>query len=100
MSYRTQAILAKDADLLERVAACAATQGIVNPVTWAYENQWKLSAEPGWDTAYSAAVNSMYKHPGNSEDIITDAMILTAVNRIKLKPTLSRSENKTAEEKA
>jgi hypothetical protein len=79
MSYRTQALLANDAHLLARVAACAATQGVEGPERWAWEHNWKLSAEAGWDAAYAYAVASESPDPGNAEGAVTDAMILAAV---------------------
>lgn len=83
MSYRTQAILSQNDQLLMRIAACASTQGIPGPVGWVYERQWEFSAQQGWDTAFSAALTSNTANPGNQETIITDAMILTAVKALK-----------------
>lgn len=120
MSYRTQAQLAKDFDILERVTACAATQLVADPATWASSHQWHLSAEPGWDAAYAYAIASreaassspaptltagdreaseeasrlaaqiaeasQYAAPrpavGADETVITDGMILAAVQAI------------------
>jgi hypothetical protein len=79
MSYKTQALLAKDDQLLARATACAATEGIFEPAQWAYAHRWQLSAEPGWDAAYSYAVTANVPNPGNDEGCITDGMILTSV---------------------
>ncbi|KKI16366.1 MULTISPECIES: hypothetical protein [unclassified Leucobacter] len=79
MTYRTQAILAQDFDLQQRVQACAATQGVGAVPDWAAEHMWSLSASPGWDDAYASALEAGVEAPGDSEAVITDAMILAAV---------------------
>lgn len=79
MSYRTQALLASDVNLIARVTACAATQNVEGPLRWAWEHNWKLSSEPGWDAAYSYALNVGTVDPGNAEGVITDGMILSSV---------------------
>lgn len=82
MSYQTQAILARDNDIILRLAACAATQNIENPEQWAWNRSWKFSAQSGWDTAYAAAIKANTENPGKSETIITDSMILKAVQAV------------------
>lgn len=82
MSYKAQAILSQNDQLMMRVAACASTQGIKAPVGWAFDRQWELSAQPGWAQAYASAVAANVQQPGNSETVITDAMILSAVQAI------------------
>lgn len=81
MTYTTIAQIAVDPDLWPRVIACAATQpfGAYNPASWVTQRQWQLSASPGWADAYAAAVSSNTPNPGASPTVITDAMILTAV---------------------
>jgi hypothetical protein len=79
MSYNTQAALAVDSDLRNRVAACAATQGVPSPVQWADAHLWALSGSPGWDAAYAYAVAAGKPRPGYEESAVTDAMILAAV---------------------
>lgn len=79
MSYSTQAKMARDQQLLDRVTACAATQNIQEPTTWAYSKQWALSAEPGWDDAYAYALQNDNRSPGEDPAVISDGMILSAV---------------------
>ena len=79
MSYNTQAALAVDEDLRRRVAACAATQNVPSPLQWADSYLWRLSGSPGWDDAYAYALNASNPRPGHDEGVITDAMILAAV---------------------
>jgi hypothetical protein len=82
MSYKTQAILSQNDQLMMRVSACAATQKVPGPVAWAYDHQWQLAAQPGWDAAYNSAVAANVPSPGNNETVITDSMILSAVQAI------------------
>lgn len=79
MTYRTQALLAKDTKLLDRITACASTQDVPDPERFAWGHSWKFSAEPGWDAAYASAIDGNVTDPGNSEACITDGMILSAV---------------------
>lgn len=82
MSYNTQALLARDPDLIIRAAACAATQNVPDPETWAWRRQWQFSSQPGWDEAYAYAIASGSELPGKQESVITDNMILSAVQSI------------------
>ena len=83
MSYRTQAVLADDPQLAIRITACAAREGEQEPYRFAIENKWKLSAQPGWDEAYSYALDTGVTDVGNNEGVINDAMILSAVQAIR-----------------
>lgn len=87
MSYNTQAALAVDPDIRNRVAACAATQGMPSPVQWADTYLWRLSGSPGWDDAYAYAVASDNARPGYDEAVITDGMILAAVQAVLTSPS-------------
>jgi hypothetical protein len=82
MSYSTQAKLARDHEMILRVAACAATQHVKNPEQWAWEHAWALSAEPGWDAAYAYAIDTGNEHPGDAGDVINDSMILSGVQAV------------------
>ena len=84
MSYFDVATMAKDGDLRERIAACAATEGVTSPhpTAWADGHQWQLAAAPGWADAYAYAVLSGNERPGRDEAVITDGMILSAVQGI------------------
>lgn len=82
MSYAIQADLADDGYLRRRVTACAATVGIDSPSEWAQDHTWQLSAQPGWVAAYASAVASEIDRPGADESVITDGMILSAVQAI------------------
>lgn len=82
MSYLTQADLADDGDLRRRVTACAASERIPEPESFAYSLRWELSAEPGWDAAYAYAIGQGVENPGAVESVISDEMILSAVQAI------------------
>lgn len=46
MSYLTQARLAKDQHIMQRLTACAATQNTAIPSYWVQERAWQFSAQP------------------------------------------------------
>lgn len=94
MSYLTQSKMARDRDLIMRIAACAATEGVPgNPSLWADDRRQKIVASPGWVAAYASACTSRDEWvddgstlqpppPGENEAAITDGMILSAVQLI------------------
>lgn len=70
----------QDYVLCRRVAACVALEGVeTDPFQWAVDNQWQIATRPGWDDAYSGAIQAGDPDPGGNEEVITDAMIQTAV---------------------
>lgn len=72
--------MAQDYDLIMRIAACAATEAIsLNPTAWADTHRQRLVASPGWAAAYESAVALENPAPGEDETVITDGMILSAV---------------------
>lgn len=83
MSYSTQADLADDGHMRRRVVACAASEGISNPESWASEQRWALSASPGWVSAYASALAAEKERPGDDEAVISDGMILAAVQALR-----------------
>lgn len=83
MSLRAQANLADDFYLQRRVTACATKEGIPNPVEWVRDRTWVLSAQPGWAAAYDSASLVGNVSPGNADNVITDGMILSAVQALK-----------------
>jgi hypothetical protein len=83
MSYLTQGAIAASQSMLTRVAACAAGEGIeANPDTWTWEQRRYWAAAPGWDDAWEYALNVHTEEgydPGADPAVITDGMILSAV---------------------
>ncbi|MCW2287048.1 hypothetical protein EDF60_1699 [Leucobacter luti] len=82
MSFKTQARLSNDADLHQRITACAAIKEIPQPESWVRDKSWQWATQPGWDDAYSVAINGGSETPGNEEGAITDRMIESAVSRL------------------
>jgi hypothetical protein len=71
--------------LRRRAVACAALEGIEDPEVWlTTQRRWQLAASPGWADAwaYFKATNPDDRDPGDNEDVITDGMILSAVQAI------------------
>ena len=87
MSYLTQAAIAQNQTLTQRVAQCAAQQEIPNPDGWTQENRRVWASSPGWDTAWESALetnkNQPNYDPGADEAVVTDQMILSEVQAIK-----------------
>ena len=79
MSYRTQALMARDDLLLDRITACASTQDVDAPERWVRNRSWEFSATPGWDASYAYAIAANVPTPGNDEGVITDSAILASV---------------------
>lgn len=79
MSYSSIALMAEDYDLRVRITACASAEGRKNAQQWVLENIWLLSATPGWDDAWDSALIVGIGRPGNMPNVISDMMILSAV---------------------
>ena len=71
---------ANDDEFLGRVTACAAAEGYTDPpsVTWA-SLRWPVSAASDIEAAPTSALAGDNPSPGGDESVITDAMILSAV---------------------
>lgn len=105
MTYLGQSAIAENATMNQRVAQCAAEQGIPGPpdpsaplpfgtVTtadqWTQQNRRIWAAAPGWADAWASALalhedNPSYD-PGKDEAVITDAMILGQVQAMTETP--------------
>lgn len=87
MTYAIVATICRDTDISRRVAACVAIERVSpTPEQWVAENAWTLAAQPGWAAAWGSALAShagdeTYS-PGSDESVITDGMILSAVQSI------------------
>jgi hypothetical protein len=84
MSYSAQAQLSVDEDFIARVTACAAVEIPVfyDAKSWTETYIWRIAAAPGFAEAYEYALNSSNPRPGNDPAVITDAMILGAVQAL------------------
>ena len=92
MTYNTVATIARDFHLRERVAACASTEGEPSPVEWAEAHMWRLAGSPGWADAWEYAINTTPADApppndvasiGRREGVVTDGMILAAVQPLR-----------------
>lgn len=84
MSYWDVATMAGNSDLTLRVQACAATENIDDPYTWAADHMLDLASQPGWSEAWASAVASNNPAPGRDAGVITDGMILSAVQALNV----------------
>lgn len=83
MSYNTIAKIAQDGALRHRIMACIAQEDpAAHASMWADAHQWGLAASPGWAAAWESALAGDVQQPGKDEAVISDAMILAAVQTI------------------
>jgi hypothetical protein len=78
--FSTLAALAESPSIRRRVVACAALEGVIDPVRFANENAWYIP-DAGWVEAVEyAQSNKDYEgDPFDDPTVITDVMILSAV---------------------
>lgn len=80
MAYATIAAMAQDLALFQRLTAAAAEEHKTRPYPdWVDTYRWDLAATPGWAAAWESAVANLNPDPGNDPAVITDGMILAAV---------------------
>jgi hypothetical protein len=84
MSYSSQAQLAYDNDFRNRVAAAASIEvdKTHQPLQWAEDHAWWMSASPGFAEAYESALAGSVERPGNDPSVISDAQILSAIQAL------------------
>jgi hypothetical protein len=92
MGFATVAVMASNVALINRQYAGIAKEGIDPPETWQFENRWKLAAQPGWDAAWESALASHPDDPdydpGADPLVITDGMILSAIQSLTAGPVI------------
>lgn len=83
MTYLVQSHIAANTAMNQRLAQCAAQEGMRdNPDAWAQINSRTWAASPGWDAAWESALVAHPEEdydPGADEAVITDSMILSQV---------------------
>jgi hypothetical protein len=80
MSYLTINQCANDASFQGRVTACAAQEGATDPnATMMYHLRWPVASSADIEAAYESAVAADNPDPGGDPAVITDQMILSAV---------------------
>jgi hypothetical protein len=92
MSYLTISTIAEDPVMRRRTAACAAVEGVPDPEGWAYLNSLLLAAEPGWSEAWESAVAGGNPDPGGDGAVITDTMVLSAVQKLRAAEAAAAAE--------
>lgn len=84
MAYSDISLLAADNDFIQRTRACAATEGIADPVQWSVDHQWQMAAAPGFGEAYASALASNVPRPGWDQSVISDPQLLSAFQAINV----------------
>jgi hypothetical protein len=90
MSYLVISTIAADQAIRNRVAACVAKEGSAEQAEqFAFRNALRLASEPGWSEAWESAKALRLENPdteypplGEDPGVITDGMILSAVQKI------------------
>lgn len=84
MSYSSQAALSVDPDFMARISAAAAKEvpKTHQPLQWAADHIWWVSASPGFAEAYESALAGGVPRPGNDPAVISDAQILSAIQAL------------------
>ena len=75
--------MAGSGSLMQRIAACAAGQGIEPPYGWASDHIWGIVSSSEWEAAWAYAEDAktvnVNPDTGARIDVINDGMILSAV---------------------
>lgn len=86
MTYANIAAMQENGPLRRRLIACAVEQKTTDPETWTAVHSWDLAAQPGWATAWASGLanntTTPNYEPGSDETVITDQMILSAVQAL------------------
>jgi hypothetical protein len=86
MAYSDVALLAQDNDFILRTRAAVAQEGEADPVQWSNDHQWQMAGTPGFGDAYASALAGGINRPGNDQSVISDPMILSAVQALRATP--------------
>lgn len=79
MSYNTVYQCANDKPFLDRVTGAAADEGADVPEDVMYKTRWAIAAADDIEAAYASALAAGNPNPGGDESVITDLMILSAL---------------------
>lgn len=79
MSYLAVHQMAYDHDLQGRITAAAAMDGVPWPDGWVARRRWELVANSDWAQAWAYATDTGNESPGTDPGVVTDQMILSAV---------------------
>ena len=79
MSYSTINQCANDQSFVGRLTAAVAAEGEADPLPTMYGLRWPVAAAADIEAAYASALAAGNVDPGGDEAVITDQMILSAV---------------------
>lgn len=79
MSYNTIYQCANDPAFNNRIVAACAQEDAPNPVLAANQLRWDIATLSDIEQAYASALAGNNPNPGGDESVITDGMILAAV---------------------
>jgi len=82
MSYWDISEMSRSTSLTNREQAAAAQEIAADPYEWVAQNVLRLAAQPGWDAAWASALAAGNPDPGRDPAVITDGMILSAVQAL------------------
>ena len=82
-TYHDLWTLRMDEAIKRRVIACAALEGQFQPGQWWETHDWQVVARTDWADAYTYAVATSNPNPGGDPAVITDGMILAAVQAVR-----------------
>lgn len=83
MAYSDVALLANDLDFMNRTRAAVAAEGEDDVNGWVQVYQWQMASAPGFGDAYASALAANVENPGNDQSVISDPMLLSAVQAIR-----------------
>lgn len=79
MSYNSINACANDLGFQGRATAAYAQEGATDPNAAYWQHRWALAADPSIEPPYESALAAGTPDPGIDEAVITDAMLLAAV---------------------
>ncbi len=83
MTYWDISEMSRSTSLTNREQAAAAQEiADTDPYEWVAQNVLRLAAEPGWAAAWASALAAGNPDPGRDPAVITDGMILSAVQAL------------------
>ena len=84
MSYYDSWELANNQDFLARCGICAEQEGL--GYDWGVEHRFAIASAPGFGEAWASAKVGLIGEPGRNPAVISDGMILSAVQAEASKP--------------
>ena len=87
MSYATIATCTVDVEFQARLTAALADEGVTNPEVRYYEVRWAIAADPSIEPPYAYAIETGNPSPGGDPTVVTDEMLLAAVQALQGVPS-------------